>query len=109
VERGKLQHFLQRHARDTNVDTLTQEKFATLLEETDRRMLEETFVNTYIPIKIYPMPLYFWLIEGKIGEEAIFTIPSFSNKQLEYGFYTSDTKITSALAEMSKRYRRDAT
>jgi hypothetical protein len=105
---GKLQRFLQLHAPNIDVKHLKQEKFAELLEETDQRMLEETFANTYTPIKIYPVPLYFWLIDGKIGQEAIFTIPSFSNKQLEYGFYTSDSKITSALAEMSKRYCRDA-
>jgi hypothetical protein len=109
AERGKLQHFLQRHAPNINVDKLDQEDFAELLEETDQRMLEETFANIYTPIKIYPVPLYFWLIDGKIGKEAIFTIPSFSNKQLEYGFYTSDSNITSALAEMSKRYCRDTT
>jgi hypothetical protein len=108
--RDQLKHFLQVHQKDANVDALTQDTFANLLEETDKEMLRGAFIRAVVnEIDTY-IPLYFWLIDEKEGQgEAIFTIPSFSNKHLEYGFYTSVPKLTSAFAEMRDRYHREAT
>jgi len=109
--RRLLKRFLEAHERqadDAAVDALEQDKFARLLEEADKEMLAMAFKKPLTKQIRAHIPLYFWLIDegGGMGE-AIFSIPSFSNKQLEYGFHTTAPKLISAFAEMKNRYQSD--
>jgi hypothetical protein len=108
--RARLRDFLLFHhqpADDESIVNLSSDKFAALLEEADKEMLDDVFISKahVNPVGVN-IPLYFWVIDEKEGKgEAIFTIPSFSNKQLEYGFYTRVSKLISAFAEMSDSYQ----
>ena len=104
--REQLQRYLQINSRSVNVETLSKQEFADMVEETDNQMLSGVFATCDIMEVAAYIPLYFWLVDKK---EAIFTIPSYSNKHSEYGFFTSDPRLISAFIEMKERYHREAT
>lgn len=47
------------------------------------------------------MPIYLWIIDG---EKAVFAIPSFNDQFTEYGFYTEEAGLVSALISVWARY-----
>jgi hypothetical protein len=47
------------------------------------------------------MPIYLWIIDG---EKAVFAIPSFGDQLTEYGFYTEEAGLVSALLSVWARY-----
>jgi hypothetical protein len=100
--REHLNQFLKSHKKNLEIEALTMAEFANLLEDTDRQMLDGAFGTATLHEIEGDIPMYFWLVDQN---EAIFTIPSFINRQSEYGFFTSDPKLISALVEMGEHYR----
>jgi hypothetical protein len=97
-----LHQFLKAHKSNLEIKALTMEEFASLLEDTDKHMLDGPFGTAILEEIDGVIPMYFWLIDRI---EAIFAIPSFTNRQSEYGFFTSDPRLISALVEMGEHYR----
>jgi len=94
---------LKSHGSDISVDALSVDQFAAFLEQEDVRMLKETFTQAdVLQIGAY-IPLYFWLIDGG---DAVFAIPSFSEKSTEHGFYTLDPHLIAGFLDIEARYHR---
>jgi hypothetical protein len=51
------------------------------------------------------MPVYLWIIDS---ERAVFAIPSFGGEPTEYGFYTEEAGLVSALLSVWARYLENA-
>ena len=102
---NKLQALLRSHGKSSDAGNLSKEEFVQLLEDTERLMLDDEFLNAEKLEVNADMPLYFWIIDGA---EAIFAIPSFSEEATEYGFFTSDPKLISAFQQIVRRYEREA-
>jgi hypothetical protein len=99
----RLLAFLSSTENNTNIAELTVNRFAMLLEEQDARLLKQNLLVANVKEISGHIPLYFWLIDG---EKAIFSIPSFSEKASEHGFYTIDPHLITGLQDLEARYRR---
>jgi hypothetical protein len=102
----RLAAFLRSNENGANVNTLTVEQFAVLLEEQDARLLRQYLLVADVKEISGHVPLYFWLIDGV---KAIFSIPSFSEKASEHGFYTMDPHLITGFQDLEARYRRVVT
>lgn len=103
----KLQELLDVHPEATKIADLSQKEFEDILESEELGALEDLKKAEIHEIKGY-MPLYFWLIDsGTARARAIFAIPSFSEKAVEYGFSTTDQGLISAFEQMRDRYHKD--
>jgi hypothetical protein len=103
----KLQELLNAHRVSSKLANLSQQEFEDLLELEEAHVLEDLQSADIHETKAH-MPLYFWLIDSDSAQaEAVFTIPSFSEKAVEYGFSTTDQRLISAFVEMRDRYHRD--
>ncbi|MGB7926221.1 MAG: hypothetical protein WCF57_23475 [Pyrinomonadaceae bacterium] len=102
----RLERLLVMRQSEFNIDTLTEEGFVGLLEETNKQMIQGAFSRTKpLEIKSF-MPAYFWLIDGT---DAIFSVPSLREGHTEYGFSTTDHQLIDALRDMKDRYLRRPT
>jgi len=87
----------------TEIADLTRDGFLKILENADQKMLKETFARAEKhEIDIF-MPTFFWIADSN---EAIFTFSTYSEDASEYGFYTLDQKLISALKNIRERYHR---
>lgn len=103
----KLEELLRAHPKASKIPDLTQKEFEDILESEEVRTLEDLQGADIHEINAH-MPLYFWLIDsGSARARAIFAIPSFSEKIVEYGFITTDQGLISAFEVMRNRYLRD--
>lgn len=102
TSRNRLSSFLKLHG-DIAIGELTVERFANLLEEEDLKILDHSLKNARVSKTEDHLPIYFWLIDGKA---AVFSIPSFTEKATEHGFYTSDPRLIAGLQDLEARYRR---
>jgi len=100
--RKKLEDLLNKHPKAPALTALTQTDFAEVLEADEHNALDDLATAKICEIDSY-MPLYFWLIDDI---SAVFSLPSFSEKALEYGFATTDQRLIAALLEMRDRYYR---
>jgi hypothetical protein len=99
--RPLLADFLGDHKRLSELDSLTRDTFSGMLEERDNLMLTRSLSRATITETKAHVPIYFWLIDES---EAIFAIPSLSEKELEHGFTTTDSRLIRCLIAMRNRY-----
>jgi len=102
-QKKRLRAFLHFHGSEADADDLSIEQFAMLLEQEDVRVLDESLLHADKAFINAHLPLYFWLIDGKA---AIFSIPSFTEKATEHGFFTLDEHLILGLLDLEARYRR---
>jgi hypothetical protein len=96
-----IRELLHRHNCDeARAATVTIDEIVELLRVDDARMLENTFLTADVKTVSDTLPLYFWLIDGK---EAIFAIPSFSDRAIERGFFTHDPDLIAGLLDIHSR------
>jgi len=85
------------------IESLDEETFIGLLEETNQSMIQGALARTK-PVEIRAfMPVFFWLVDGT---RAIFSIPALHEGHTEYGFSTTDKNLIDALCDMGDRYLR---
>ena len=96
-----LEELLKWHKGSPPVSDLLWEQCSDLLAREEQDALTQTFQTAEIKQIDTYAPLYFWIADEK---RAVFAIASVSNK--EYGFFTIDRQIISALIEMRNRYHR---
>ena len=102
----KLQELLRAQPRPVSIADLNQEEFENILEAEEVRTLDE--LRSADIHQIADVPLYFWLIDsGTPLARAIFAIPSFAEKVVEYGFDTRDQGLISAFEQMRDRYHKN--
>jgi len=98
---ANIRELLRHHDQDENsASAITLEALVELLQIDDDRTLRSTFLNADVKTVSDTVPVYFWLIDGK---EAIFSIPSFSDRGVERGFFTRDLDLISGLLDMHSR------
>lgn len=97
----RLTIFLNSHG-GTTVGDLTLKHFTYLLEEEDQRMLKRPFKKENSTATKEYIPVYFWIIDES---EAVFSIPSFTERATEHGFHTSDHRLILGLKDLEARYR----
>jgi len=96
----QLQHYLKKHPEAPNIDELKEGDLLKLFADEERQMLQELSGAEIQQISTY-MPLYFWLVDGS---SAIFVVPSYSERAIDYGFFTTDQKLILAFEGMRDRY-----
>ena len=102
-ERKRLEQLIKATPEAPNFDPLTREDLLAIFIKAEQQELKTTFAAATRKEIDTIMPLYFWLIDGY---SAIFAIPSLSERAVEHGFSTTDSKLTSAFLEMRDRYHR---
>lgn len=100
-----LTGFLQAYGEaEDEALTIGLARFKELAEKSNSHMLNDTLNgHDYCEVK-QPIHIFFWLVDGR---EAIFSIPSHSEKALEQGFYTCDGRLIEALKLMRHRYQKE--
>lgn len=90
----------------TSIDEIDELGFEQLMLAANRRVRDETFVKAaqMIEVNTY-MPIYFWLVDDT---EAVFSIPSLTDKAVEHGFRTISNDFIHAFRDMWERYAREA-
>jgi hypothetical protein len=101
--RPKLEKFLRHLNQDIAVDELSKENFIELFEGAHQRMLQDPFTREDLCETDAVLPLIFWLVDRT---KAVFGVATLSASTTEYGFYTLDQRLISALMEMRDRFRR---
>jgi len=105
----KLQETLSAQSEPMRAEEITEEEFENIIEAEEMRTLAELrCAGAEIHEISADVPLYFWLIDsGTSRARAIFAIPSFSEKLVEYGFITEDQGLISAFEQMRDRYQKN--
>lgn len=97
----KLEQLLLAKNTMVKFESVSEEEFVGLLEDTNKLMIQGAFSRIKpIEIKAF-MPAYFWLVDGT---HAIFSVPALHEGHTEYGFSTTDGKLIDAFREMRARY-----
>ncbi|MEW6130920.1 MAG: hypothetical protein AB1757_28070 [Acidobacteriota bacterium] len=100
----RLEKYLSLHGGAPGFEDLTREYFLEMLKKDEKRTLEVVLAGAKIREIDSYVPLYFWIVDRN---SAVFAIPSFSERAIEYGFSTTDQKLISAFEDMRDRYHRD--
>jgi hypothetical protein len=105
----KLGETLSAQSEPVRAEELTEDEFENIIEAEEKRTLAELRgAGAEIHEISADVPLYFWLIDsGTPRARAIFAIPSFSEKIVEYGFITEDQGLISAFEQMRDRYQKN--
>ncbi|MBI1765872.1 MAG: hypothetical protein HYR56_31080 [Acidobacteria bacterium] len=98
----KVTKFLSTYKKGQSVSELTVSEFIEILAGVDSSLLKREFVNADCREIDAGLTIGFCLADGKI---AVFVLNPFMDNSTSYGFMTSDTKLISALNELSHRQR----
>lgn len=99
--RPKVIQFLKNYADGISLSELTMESYIEYSAKEHERILNTDFKGAEINLIDELIPIYFWMIDE---EQAIFSIPSYSEGISEHGFMTKDNPLISALTKMKERY-----
>ncbi|HSP14681.1 MAG TPA: hypothetical protein VLV78_08010 [Thermoanaerobaculia bacterium] len=100
--KSALAAFMKNHSSHEDPESATRDELVTAMEELDKQLLKQLFHKTAEEID-KEMPLYFWMADRR---EAIFSIPSLSEKALEWCFATTDRALLEALLDVRGRWRK---
>jgi hypothetical protein len=84
-----------------NAKDLALPRFSGLVEEANTDMIKDLFPHNSFELD-QPMHFFFWVVDGV---EAIFSIVNRSEKGLEHGFFTRDSRLINAFLDMRKQYQ----
>jgi hypothetical protein len=101
--RLKLEKFLAHSNQLITVDELSTDLFIELFDEAHRRMLRDPFTREDLCEIDALLPLVFWVADRT---KVIFGVATLSTSTIEYGFYSLDQRLISALVEMKDRFCR---
>jgi hypothetical protein len=86
-----------------DIDKLKVEDFLTALESVDHEMLDTYCKGADIEDINALIPFDFWIIDDR---RAVFAFSTYSGDASQYGFFTLDEKLISALNDIKDRYHR---
>jgi hypothetical protein len=98
----RLTAFLKSSKPSIDPADLDYNRFLDLIEAEDSWMLDHHLARARVNQVNRHIPVFFWIVDKK---EAIFAIASLSD--VEYGFYTRDTRLLTAFQDMRKTYLED--
>jgi hypothetical protein len=98
----KLKKLPALESKKYSFELLKKDQFIEILEEANQHMIERGAFSSATTKEIETLiPIFFWIVDEK---KAIFSIPSYKSGHLEYGFFTSDSRIILSLLDMKQRY-----
>jgi hypothetical protein len=102
----RLDQFVKLHAPSDGTtpvtgESITYSQFAELVEKKHIDMVSEVQPCVVRELE-NPLHIYFWIIDG---EEAIFAIPNFVDRNQGRGYFTKDESIINGLLSVWKRLR----
>lgn len=93
--KSKLNEFISRERIEKSFETLTFEDLNERIEEVNAFVLKNIFRNKCYEVD-QELPLFYWIVDEN---QAVFSIPSFTDFNKEQGFLTSDANLIKALKD----------
>jgi hypothetical protein len=100
--REQLINFLGALDSEVRLEKLSKEEFLDILESMNKAMLEDTFRAAKKYEVQIDMPVYFWLIDGRVAFFAF----RYSNKRMECGFSTVDKRLIDSFQQMQYYFQK---
>jgi len=99
----RIIQFLKNYTDGISLSELTMESYIEYSAKEHDRIVNTDFKGAEINYIDELIPIYFWMIDK---EQAIFSIPTYSEGISEHGFMTKDNPLINALTKMKERYSR---
>jgi hypothetical protein len=93
---------LEKHYSTKNVAHLDRDAFLAVLEDEQKRVLNNEFRTAIITEIDVPFAMHAWVVDSR---RAIFTVPNFAEGPSELGFSTSDVGLIKAIESIHLRYK----